>query len=577
MVNVRGWLDARPWVADAVIVVGVTAIAAAFRLWALGAVPFGVHPDEAQVALDARRVLDEGWIGVYSHAALGVPTLNAYITTPAVAIFGSTAFSMRIGMTLAGLAAVPLTYALVRILYARTEGTFAALLLAVSYWHIFYSRIAHSSITYPTVYLAALVCLAMGVRTGRVAWWIAGGGVLGFAVYSYNVAPIVFVATAAWFALMWLAWWRHGGDAPEQAAGHGTIARLHPDGWLARVLLCFGAAVVVALPFLVYIANPDAFYWVHIEDYSQVSITRSPEFEDASVFGKARIMGEQVRDFAATYAWNGREDIIDAMGTRPVFDPLTLLLQAAGAVMAWRRRREPKVLLAASGVLILPLPALTQTESMMRQPLAAAPFAMFFAALPLAALWRYAAGVDDWRRIGAVGAAAACVAIIGATTARDYFARWDGHELTRYVYHAEITAAARYMDGLPEDAYVYFYSERHPLYLETVTYLAPDVAGEDRSSEFGVRDGSIEDIDESHGVIVLLGDYVRLADNVRVRYPGSLERAGYHDGELMFLAYEIGASRVRAARPQGNMPRTVVASTTRWTASVYAASRSVRP
>jgi 4-amino-4-deoxy-L-arabinose transferase-like glycosyltransferase len=537
----RAWVDARPWVIDLAIIAGVTAIAAGLRLWALGTVPFGVHPDEAQVALDARRVLDDGWIGVYSRSALGVPTLNAYITTPAVWIFGSTAFAMRIGMTLAGLAAVPLTYALVRILYARTEATFAALLLAVSYWHVFYSRVAHSSITYPTVYLAALLCLAMGVRTGRTGWWLAGGGLLGFGVYAYNVAPIVFVTTAAWFGLMWLVWWRPGA-ATDAAA---CVARLAPRAWIERVALALVAAVVVALPFLIYIASPDAYFWEHIEDYSRVSITRAPEFQEASVFGKGRIMAEQARDFAATYAWDGREDLIDAMGTRPVFEPLMLLLLGAGAIAAWPRRREPMVLLAACGVLILPLPALTQTESMMRQPLAAAPFAMFFAALPLAALWRMTArGNGRWRALPAA-AAIGCVAIIAGTTVRDYFARWDGHALTRYVYHEEITAAARYIDDLPDGSYVYFYSERHPLYLETVTYLAPDVAGEDRSAEFGPGRVSLEDIDERNGVIVLIGEYLRLANNVRVRYPGSVERAGYHDGELMFLAYELGGTLVR--------------------------------
>ena len=46
--------------ADLLLLIALTAIAAVPRLWALGEIPQGVHGDEAQVGMDAWRVLEEG-------------------------------------------------------------------------------------------------------------------------------------------------------------------------------------------------------------------------------------------------------------------------------------------------------------------------------------------------------------------------------------------------------------------------------------------------------------------------------------------------------------------------------------
>lgn len=515
--RVAAWYGERPLMLDATLIGIVTLIAGILRLALLGDIPYGVHPDEAQIGTDAFRVIDEGWIGVYSHAALGVPTLNAYVTAPAVWLLGNTAFTLRLPLALVGLAAIPLTYLLVRILANRTEACIAALLLGVSWWHIFYSRVAHSSISYPTVLLAALVCMALGLQRSSWRWWLAGGALLGLGVYAYNVYPIAFVAVTAWILLLILVRWR-AGEPWQPLFRHAALAAI--------------AAFAVALPFIIYISDPDAFYWTHIEDYSQVSITRQDRFQDASIFGKAEIMGEQVREFAATYAWNGREDIIDGNGTRPIFDPVTLALLAGGLLLAWPRRREPMVLLAASCALILPLPALTQTESMMRQPLGAAPFVFFVAALAPAGLWRAArdndSRVSDVRRWLLPGIAATAVAISALLTVYDYFWTWRDHGLTRFVYHQQITAASEYMDTLPDDAFVYFYSADHPLRLETRQYLARDVRGEDRSYEFSGAEGSIRGINRRNmAVFILLPGYFELLPAIEEAYPGGTVREVY--------------------------------------------------
>jgi len=523
--RIGGYMRAHPRALDGTLIAIVTALAAVLRLVKLGDIPYGVHPDEAQIGTDAFRISQDQWIGVYSHAALGVPTLNAYLTWPGIWLLGHTAFSLRLPLALVGLAAVPLLYLLVRVSYGRLEAFFASLLLAISYWHLFYSRVAHSSISYPTILLAALLCIMLGLRQMRWPWFAAGGALLGLGIYAYNVDAIALVAAAAFFVAMALLRFRRRSELRRWCALAGVTAAV---------------ALVVALPFAWYVSNPDAYYWKHIDDYRNTGVLRTQEYRDAGTIEKAKIIGLQVRDFASAYTWEGQPDIIDANGLRPMFDRVFLVLLACGAVLAYRKRREPMIVLAACCIAIVPLPALLQRGSMMREPLGAAPFAMFIAALPLSALWRIALRDEDRRRALAGALVASALALIFTATVHDYFWTFRRDGLTRYVYHSEMTSASLYMRTLPEDAYVYFYSERHPLSLETRTYLAPGVQGEDRSREFSDRAASIDDVDSSRPVVfVLLGDYLELLPSIEQQYPGGVERKVTRGADAEFYAYEL--------------------------------------
>jgi len=608
--RLRAYVEAHGGAVDVALGGFATIVAGLLRLIRLGDIPYGVHPDEAQFGLDAIRITQEGWIGVYSRAALGVPTLNDYLITPGVWLWGRTAFALRIDMALVGLAAVPLLYALVRVAYGRAEAFFASMLLAVSYWHLLYSRVAHMSISYPTLLLAALLCMMVGLRRGgdprmtqrrvnpqrtrrhterlghppigpmgadrslaaggvgsnpqvtqmgadaggdapvlpvgtgvspaghaadgararRGLWaermWFAAAGVfLGLSVYAYNIGAIVPAAAVVFLVVLTVTKYR----------SRAALAR-----WWPSAAICVVVALVVALPFLWYISDPNAYFWEHIRTYRDVGVTRTPEYRDADYAGKARIIVDQLRTFAGTYIWRGVPDIVDASGQRPIFDPVTLVLLAAGLVLAFRARGEPLVLAAVSVIVIVPLPAVLQEGSMMREPLGAAPFAMFIAALPLAAAWRWA-----WARgpgLAAIGAAAAIAPVlaIGGLTLHDYFWSFRTSELTRFVYHQQITSASLYMKTLPPNTYVLFYSERFPLALETRQYLAPGVQGEDRSREFSGADGSTA-LPARGGRVafVLLGEYLPLLPEIERAYPDGVERTVVRDGRVDMYAYLV--------------------------------------
>lgn len=552
--RIAAYFDAHPRALDLTLIAIVTAAAAVLRLTLLGRIPYGVHSDEAQLGTDGYKILDGDLWTVYTHAVLGQPSGHTYLTLPSFELLGWTPLAMRLPLALVGLAAIPLLYVLVRISLGRVEAFFGSAMLAVSYWHLFYSRVAHWSISYGTVLLGAFVCLFMGMNTRQRRWFPASGIVLGIGFYTYNIYPIAVVAFTAFVAIM-------------------AFGRYRPEWrwWLRSVGITYLAAFVVALPMIVYVANPDSFYWYHINNYGDVRVTQEQAYKDANTWGKVEVIGDQVRDFVAAYAWDPPLDIVDGNGQRPMFDVTTVVLLLAGLVIAFFRRREPMIIAALCCFVIIPLPAVPQEGSIMRQPLAAAPYAMLLAALPLAALWRRAternavaqpdAGAAERRPAAPAPPSSArqtdaqpfaraviaavplfVLAAITFTTVHDYFWTLRKDDWIRLIYFSQMTTASDYMRRLPPGTYVLFYSERASINLETRQFLAPDVQGEDRSAEFNAANTSTNIPDPARPTtFVLLDKYLSLLPDIERRYPGGTERKILRDGKIEFYAYEVPA------------------------------------
>lgn len=546
MSGFRGWFAERPLALDAGLLALVLLVAATLRLTLLGDIPYGLHPDEAQVGTDAARILDGDPLGPYTEAALGQPSGHAYLATPFVAALGHEIIAVRLPLTIVAISTVALLYLFARIALGRPEAAFASLLLATSYWHVFYSRVAHWSISYGAIALAIAICAVLALQRRSRGWAIAGGACAGVGVYTYNIYPVAVLALAAALAVITRV------AVPRQDRGW----------WIRSWGLAAIIAVILALPMLTVVAMPGSEFWDHMANYSEAGLLRSDEFRDASLAGKIELAAAQAKRFGASYVYDADIDIVDASGLRPVFDPLTLALVALGLPLAWQRRRNPAVIIAVCCIIIIPLPAVLQRGSVIRQPVGAAPFVMLVAALPLARAWRAGGGGSRdesdsahaerastnggraaWMKIALRAGALAVVTAIAVITARDYFWTWRESEHTRFVYHAEVTSAALYMRDLPAGTFVYFYSDRHPLRLETIAFLAPAVEGLDRSERWARGDpGSIGNIRRDVPVsFVLLEPYLELGLLGRIieRYPNGHTIVGERGGRLEFAAYEL--------------------------------------
>jgi len=94
-------------------------VAAAFRLWQIGAIPPGLFGDEAVDGLDALDVL-AGRGQVFFPANYGREGLHMFLVAFSFLLFGVNEFALRFPSIVAGLVTVPLTYWLGKELLRRT-------------------------------------------------------------------------------------------------------------------------------------------------------------------------------------------------------------------------------------------------------------------------------------------------------------------------------------------------------------------------------------------------------------------------------------------------------------------------
>lgn len=123
-------------------------LAAVLRLWKLDSIPPHLTPDEASLGYNAYSILKTGRDEygkflpvIFKSFGDYKPGLYVYLTAPFVATLGLTEFAVRIPSALAGIVAVLLLYFIVYEFFGDKKlSLIASLFLAVSPWHIYFSR-----------------------------------------------------------------------------------------------------------------------------------------------------------------------------------------------------------------------------------------------------------------------------------------------------------------------------------------------------------------------------------------------------------------------------------------------------
>lgn len=511
------------------LVLAITAFAAGLRLWRLDTVPLGLHGDEAWTGLDARRVLHEGWIGPYVESALGQPTGPLYFTALLFSFLPDTTFTLRLSMALFGIATIPLAYFAFRSMFDATSAAFAALLLSVMTWHLQLTRTAFMVGSWPFIEMAVMLALFAGIRRRSPALIALAGALTGLGVYTYN-AYALFVPVVA-VALVWAI------------ARAGEARR--------RVLLGAGsaiiAAVVVALPMLVYISGHYGAYRSHQRD---LSVTQSAAWQQAGIAGKADIVRHRFDEWAFALARGDRPDLGDGLAApgQPVVQPIILALAVAGLCMALWHMRETAYATVVAAVVVMPIGALATTgDGLFRRTFGLAPFLALLAALPLAWVWQRAIAPAR-ERIAPLGAAIVLVlvALPAALGIYRYFGPAQDTYAVTFTFPYQEDAAAHYVASLPRGTQVYYYSDRWAFNYETMRFIAPNATGTDRSREYGIATpGDPLDFSAPPGkpvAFVFLGAYIDDIQSAIEQHPGGIETEGHRGDETTFRGYFVPAS-----------------------------------
>lgn len=165
---------------------------AGLRLFKLGSNPPGLTWDEAALGYNAYSLWQTGKdeYGFQNRLTLQSigdfkPSMYTYFTIPSVAVFGLTEFAVRLPGALFGILAIPLVFLITRKLFASNGiGLLTALVLALSPWHIHFSRGAWEA---NTAFTITLIGLYFFLKSLKKSWWLLGSAIaFPLALYTYQ-------------------------------------------------------------------------------------------------------------------------------------------------------------------------------------------------------------------------------------------------------------------------------------------------------------------------------------------------------------------------------------------------------
>lgn len=498
--------------------------AAVLRLDGLGHTPPGLHGDEAVVGIEARRILDQGWIGLYSPLALGQPTGPIYLTALSLGLFGDSITVLRAVSALLGCATVLTVYLVTRRAVDPPTALLAAAILAFMGWHLHFSRIAFPVAAWPLAVLLAAAALDAAITRNRAAGWALGGAASGLGVYVYNAHPL---PMAVLFGITLFVFARR-----FRAPLPGSTS-LRAAGCLAAYLA--GLAVCLA-PMLVVATTPGSGYG---DRFRETSLVSSEEWiGSAQPGGKLALIAAKAGDFAVRVCCAARFDAADGSGLLPLAPIPLILLAAVGCGLAVRQRGAPLLTISTTLVATLPAAAIITVDGAARRTFAITPCLAILAAAGTLGLWRSFRDRPGAERALAAGLLVLLVAFGALQDLYGTLRLVPRSADIRWTFATEMSDAAAYMATLPETATVYFLSDRWSVDYESRQFIAPTVSGADRSREFGdfslkLHPGANEQ------VFILLGDYRRLAPRLDRLYPGGYRVDTPLSSDPPFIAYVV--------------------------------------
>lgn len=206
------------WTVALVLIAGV---AATVRFYRLGAESLWL--DEATSLFLAKMDLREmiGWTAADVHPPLYYTLLHVWLR------FGTSEAALRSLSAMSGLLTVAVVYGIGRLLFDRATGSLAALLLALSPFHLWYSQEARMYALVTLLATCSVYCLLEVLRSGRRFAWIGYVLCTSLSLYTHYYAIFVLLFQDCFVAYLCLT-------DPER---RGMLR-----GWIvaqAVVLMCF--------------------------------------------------------------------------------------------------------------------------------------------------------------------------------------------------------------------------------------------------------------------------------------------------------------------------------------------------
>src|SRR3990167_10534307 len=129
----------------------ILTVAVFFRFYQLSSLPPGLWPDEAANGVDALKALDTNDFKIFYPANNGREGLFINMQALSIWLFGATPFALRVVSAIIGTLTVLGLYLLAKQLFDKKIASVASFFLAISFWHVNFSRIGFRAIMLPLI------------------------------------------------------------------------------------------------------------------------------------------------------------------------------------------------------------------------------------------------------------------------------------------------------------------------------------------------------------------------------------------------------------------------------------------
>ncbi|MCA9872337.1 MAG: glycosyltransferase family 39 protein [Anaerolineales bacterium] len=511
-------------------------IGAFFRLYQIGTIPPGDGFDPAYYGLDALRIL-AGEHPIYFATNFGREALFSYIVAAAYALTGPGTLGIHLASALVSILTIPAVFLAGNELFQREKegwlaqygGLLAALVLALSFWHLIWSRYSVRAILIPL--FVALLCffLLRGWRTQRRRYFLLAGLVMGLGFYTYQLAQLFPILAALGFAY-------------ELIARRAVTRRDVGD-----MALVFGTAVLLALPLAFYAyQNPGVFN----QRIGDVFVLK----ESNPLAEQARILAGHIWQVVRMYTVEGDSDPLINIPGRPSLSPFLALAFVGGVLLALWRWRRPQYLFLLTWVGLMSAPAfLAEKAAMSKRALGALPAATLLIALalllPLDWLRRQSRQGRRWPMWTYTAVLLLGLLFTGWRSFRDLFLVWGVDPLLYTHYNVGVAEIGEYIAALPADETIYL----SPTYIDHST-LKLHSGNREGIRAYNGRHCFVypQQTSGETTYIIVPGDEGNSLPLLAGAFPqGGVSHEGYlGNGNRYFVAYQIPADAAAQMGPQ---------------------------
>jgi len=526
-----------PWLpADSLLMLGVVALAAFFRLWQLDHLP-GIFEDEAPHVEFAYKVLDGEISTPFQEGFWSNSAMIHYVTASLMLLGFDDIWALKLTGALPGILTVVFLYLLLRELLNRPAAALGAGMLAVSSWQLVNSRFGYAVAIDGLSVAAALYFLLRGLRRARHLDFAIAGLWLGLGLIMTRVAVVAPVLAAILVALFgWQRGWRRAWDFRVHALLLVLVMALF---FAPRALYIFQEG-----PTNVLSRHEEVFLFSKSE---WASLKENP----------VQAVAENAKDYFLLFNYrSGGHARWNARPFRPALDVAAAALVVLGLGYALSRPRSwlTAVLLSTLVVMLIPgsLSLALEDQPMQYRAIGVIPAVFGLAAVPLWLFWE--ATPKPWGR-AAVGLAALGLLAFSAFDNYDaYFNAYGKNPLVYYNTGRPETWAAKEVLRLNGDYEVYLTSTQ--LFTPTVDRLVKE------HGTYNVLDGT-DDLpvappadNRNLAFVVMIGPNnwslgelgPQIFDRLRALYPGGRTLREERDpvGKLVGLSYAVSHAEAQS-------------------------------